>query len=469
MTPHDRVRLEILRPAAGGESLAHHDGRTVFVTGAIPGETVDAEITGESRRVLRARTVHVHEPSPHRVPDRRLVLGVPGAGGVEFAHVELAHSRTLKEQAARDQLTRIGGIDADDVGFRVVPAPSDAAEGEGAGIRWRTRVQCAVNDTGRLGMLAAGSHTVVPFQTGTIPLAVDELNALGLADVDMPGARRVELAVGHGSGALVLRGRAASDHADELVRRSRGWAGDWSVLVETATSGTGTRNDDAARPGRGAGRGGRRDGARRRAAGRGARNRGGASAGPIALVAGSGLVRERVPGIDRDLQVRGQGFWQVHRDAAAVLVDGVRRAVGEPGRGLVLDLYSGAGLLGIALAEQGHRVAGIEGSAEAVSDARENAAGLDARFEAGRVERAALVPDARVAVLDPPRSGAGPAVVDALLASSVERIVHVSCDGATLARDLRRLADGGFAVSSVVAHDLFPVTGHLEFLAVLDR
>ncbi|GAA4508026.1 class I SAM-dependent RNA methyltransferase [Brevibacterium yomogidense] len=469
MTPHDRVRLEILRPAAGGESLAHYDGRTVFVAGAIPGETVDAEITGESRRVLRAETVHVHEPSPHRVPDRRLMLGVPGAGGFEFAHVELAHSRTLKEQAARDQLTRIGGIDTDDVGFRVVPAPTDAAGGEGAGIRWRTRVQCAVDDAGRLGMLAPGSHTVIPFERSAIPLAVDELNALGLADLEVPGATRVELAVGHGAGALVLRGRAASDHAEALVGRSREWAGDWSVLVEAAESGTGPRGDDSARPRRGPARGGRRSGPRRRAADRGARNRGGSSAGPLALAAGSGLVRERVPGIDRDLHVRGQGFWQVHRDAAGVLVDGVRRAVGEPGRGLVLDLYSGAGLLGIALAEQGHRVAGIEGSAEAVADARENAAGLDARFEAGRVERAALVPDARVAVLDPPRSGAGPAVVDALLASSVERIVHVSCDGATLARDLRRLIDGGFSVSTIVAHDLFPVTGHLELLAVLDR
>jgi tRNA/tmRNA/rRNA uracil-C5-methylase (TrmA/RlmC/RlmD family) len=143
--------------------------------------------------------------------------------------------------------------------------------------------------------------------------------------------------------------------------------------------------------------------------------------------------------------------------------------VWEPGDGQVLDLYSGAGLLGIALAEDGHRVLGIEGSAEAVEDARANAHGLDARFTAGRVETAALVADARVAVLDPPRAGAGAAVVDALTASAVERIVHVACDGATLARDLRRLADGGFRIESVVAHDLFPLTGHLEFVAVLSR
>jgi tRNA/tmRNA/rRNA uracil-C5-methylase (TrmA/RlmC/RlmD family) len=180
-------------------------------------------------------------------------------------------------------------------------------------------------------------------------------------------------------------------------------------------------------------------------------------------------VRETVPGLGRDLTVRGAGFWQVHRDAAAVLTTAVRHAVGAPAGGRVLDLYCGAGLLGIALAEDGHRVLGIEGSAEAVEDARANADGLDARFTAGRVESAAVVEDARVAVLDPPRAGAGAAVVDALTASAVERIVHVSCDGATLARDLQRLVTGGFHLESVTAHDLFPLTGHVELVAVLSR
>ena len=180
-------------------------------------------------------------------------------------------------------------------------------------------------------------------------------------------------------------------------------------------------------------------------------------------------MRERVPGIERDLWVRGDGFWQVHRDAAGVLVESVRSSVGDPDDGTVLDLYCGAGLLGIGLAEQGHAIAGVEGSARAVADAVANARGLDARFDVGQVEGAASFAGARAAVLDPPRTGAGPTVVDALISSSVERIVHVSCDGATLARDLKRLAGGGFRVSSVVAHDLFPITGHLEFVAVLDR
>ncbi len=447
MSGQQRVTLEVLRSAAGGESLAHHDGRTVFVSGAIPGETVEAEVIGESRRVLRARTVEVLEASAHRVPDRRTALGVLGAGGLEFAHVELGHSRTLKQRAAADQLERIGGLDPEGLGFRVVPAPTEAtADSTGqysgpAGTRWRTRVQSAVAADGRLGMLAPGSHTVIPYGAGVVPLAVDEVNALGLTQLRLPGVTRVEVAVGHGTGAVVLRGTGAGEHADALAGRAAGWPGEWSILAE-------------------AGSRGRR---------RGARNRGGGSGRPLHTVRGDGWVRESVPGIDRDLRVRGDGFWQVHRDAAGVLVDSVRRAVGDPGEGTVLDLYCGAGLLGIGLAEQGHAVVGIEGSAPAVADAVANADGLDARFEVGRVEAVADLSGARAAVLDPPRSGAGPAVVDALLTSSVERVVHVSCDGATLARDLKRLAAGGFRVSSVLAHDLFPVTGHLEFVAVLDR
>jgi tRNA/tmRNA/rRNA uracil-C5-methylase (TrmA/RlmC/RlmD family) len=321
------------------------------------------------------------------------------------------------------------------------------------GTRWRTRVQSAVHPDGRPGMLEAGSHRVVPVEGDALPLAVPELDALHLTRRRFPGVTRIELAAGTDSGAIVLRGPDAAAAAQDLVPVLEHVPGDWSVLSAAAAPASSAA---------------RRSGGRR-SRGRGGRNRGGGAAVPLTLHTGSGFVTESVPGLGRSLRVRGAGFWQVHRDAAALLTRAVRSAVWEPGDGQVLDLYSGAGLLGIALAEDGHRVLGIEGSAEAVEDARANAHGLDARFTAGRVETAALVADARVAVLDPPRAGAGAAVVDALTASAVERIVHVACDGATLARDLRRLADGGFRIESVVAHDLFPLTGHLEFVAVLSR
>lgn len=452
MSAVEPVTLEILRPAAGGESIAHHDGRTVFVAGAIPGETVDAVLTDATAKILRATAVRVREASPHRVLDRREAMGVPGAGGIEFAHVDLAHARALKEQATADQLRRIGRIDPEAVGFSLLPAPSEAPaiDDAEAGTRWRTRVQVAVDEDGRPGMLAPASHRVIPIEGDALPLAVPELSALRLTDLRFPGVTRLELAAGTGSGAIILRGPGAAAAVPQTIRAVDSVPGDWSVFSAPPAGRT-----------RGRRRGARTD--------RGSRNRGGAAAAPLTLHTGTGHVRETVPGLGRGLTVRGAGFWQVHRDAAAVLTTAVRTAVGAPAGGRVLDLYSGAGLLGIALAEDGHRVLGIEGSAEAVEDARANAAGLDARFTAGRVESAAVVEGARVAVLDPPRAGAGAAVVDALTASAVERIVHVSCDGATLARDLQRLVTGGFHLESVIAHDLFPLTGHVELVAVLSR
>ncbi|WP_019159744.1 TRAM domain-containing protein, partial [Brevibacterium senegalense] len=234
------VTLSILRPAAGGESIAHHDGRTVFVTGAIPGETVDAVVTGASSRVLRATVTAVREASPHRVPDRREAMGVPGAGGIEFAHVALAHSRVLKEEAAADQLRRIGGIDPAAVDFALHPAPSEAPSGGAddtdpeAGTRWRTRVQSAVHPDGRPGMLEAGSHRVVPVEGDALPLAVPELDALHLTRRRFPGVTRIELAAGTDSGAIVLRGPDAAAAAQDLVPVLEHVPGDWSVLSAPA-------------------------------------------------------------------------------------------------------------------------------------------------------------------------------------------------------------------------------------------
>ncbi|WP_029088657.1 class I SAM-dependent RNA methyltransferase [Brevibacterium album] len=467
------ITVRALRPAAGGETLAHHDGRPVFLSGALPGEEVTARVTKASAKLLRAEVVEVLEASAHRVPDRRAELGAPGAGGVEFAHTTLAHSRTLKAEAASAQLSRLGGIDPAAAGFRVLPAPSEAAgevplpgseehEPADAATRWRTRVQLAVDAEGRAGMYAAGSHAVIPLQRDVVPLAVGEISGLGLAQERFPGLRRLEIACAADglSGAVVLRGPEAGAHAARVAGMSADWAGEWSVLAEEAPAGP-------ARAGRGAAR--RRGGGRNRSGGR---NRGGASAGGVDLVSGSGLVTERVPGLGRPLRVSGAGFWQVHRDAAGVLAGSVRTLLDAEALAsddTVLDLYCGAGLLGIALAEDGHRVLGVEGSAEAIERARENARGLDAEFRTGRVERLGEMPAARAAVLDPPRAGAGAEVVAALTASAVETLVYVSCDPATFARDAAGLRGGGFELVSAVGHDLFPLTGHLELVSLFRR
>ena len=183
-------------------------------------------------------------------------------------------------------------------------------------------------------------------------------------------------------------------------------------------------------------------------------------------------VTEHVAG--RAYRVSGGGFWQVHPGAAATLVGAVLEGL-EPRPGdAVLDLYAGVGLFAAALAERvapSGRVTAVESGRAAVADARVNLAGLPGvRVEAGRVDVVLRRRGKRAAdlvVLDPPRTGAGTSVVRSVAALRPRTIAYVACDPAALARDLRWFAESGYNVTSLRAFDLFPMTAHVECLAVL--
>ena len=179
---------------------------------------------------------------------------------------------------------------------------------------------------------------------------------------------------------------------------------------------------------------------------------------------------------ERAYRVSGSGFWQVHPGAATVLLDAVLAGLGAGPGDTVLDLYGGAGLFAAALAGRvapGGQVTLVESDQVAVADARHNLAGLPGvRVERGRVDhvlRRLRLGRADLVVLDPPRSGAGKTVVD-LLARRVRprRIAYVACDPAALARDLRWFAERGYRMTGLRAFDLFPMTHHVECVAVLE-
>ena len=415
----NHVELTVDAPAAGGESLARTKDGVVFMSGAIPGERVRVEITQTKKSFSRGRVIEVCEPSPHRVPDRRIAWGCPDVGGVEYAHVTVEHSRELKRLAALDQFSRIGKFDRDlmdrlEREFRVTPPHHDGEE-------WRTRVQLAVTG-GRIGMYRAGSHDIVPVTR--VPLAVPAINDLNLHQIDLTGAERVEIAVGDTGGAVTVVGR------EDVAHR----------LAEVVPPELSLMS---------------------RAAGR--RNR---SAGRTSLLSGSGRVSHTVRGVTFDLDA--EGFWQVHPDAADIL----SRGVVERARGDVADLFCGAGLLAIMVArETGARVWGVEGASLAIESARANAqrAGVDATFDVSRVEKLDALTDADTVVVDPPRAGLDPAVVRLIEASTCKRVVYVSCDGATFSRDARRLQNSGFECRDIQAFDLFPLTAHVEFIGSFDR
>ena len=409
------VDLEIGPVAHGGHCVARHEGRVVFVRHTLPGERVRARLTDASpdASFWRADAVEVLEASPDRVPSAWPAAGPGGVGGGELAHVALPAQRAWKRAVLAEQLRRLAKLDLEP---EVVAAPGDDARG---GLAWRTRIDLHVDAEGRAGMRAYRSHDVLPLTD--MPLATEHVAALGLFDRRWPAGSRIEaVAPADGSSALVLLDGAPFDlHSNRRDLR------------------------------------------------------------PNARAA----VREHVDvaGTAYDYRVAAAGFWQVHREAPALLASRVLEAVGDVAGATVLDLYSGAGLFSAPLADAigpDGRLVAVEGDERAVRDARRNAhdrpqvelhAGDVLDVLRGRGGAAPAVAAADVVVLDPPRTGAGRKVVDAIAALRPRRVVYVACDPAALARDVALLGERGWSDVTITGHDLFPMTHHLEAVAVLDR
>ncbi|WP_370942752.1 class I SAM-dependent RNA methyltransferase [Amycolatopsis sp. cg5] len=175
----------------------------------------------------------------------------------------------------------------------------------------------------------------------------------------------------------------------------------------------------------------------------------------------------------RDWRLDAHGFWQVHPDAADTFASLVGEWAEAPRGGRAWDLYAGVGLFASVLASQvgpGGDVLAIESGYQAVEDGRANLADLpQVRWECGRVERLleAAAKPVDVVVLDPPRKGAGKAVVEAIVAGQPDRIVYVACDPAALARDVATFAEHGYGLTDLRAFDAFPMTHHVECVALL--
>ncbi len=173
--------------------------------------------------------------------------------------------------------------------------------------------------------------------------------------------------------------------------------------------------------------------------------------------------------LGHDFRVSRGGFWQVHPDAPELLAEAVLAALAPKPGERALDLYAGAGLFSYALSSAGASVTAVEQVPTAAKDAWANCQGLDVAVVTADVETAlpGLRREVDVVVLDPPRTGASPAIMRQLAGMGPRAIAYVSCDGATLARDLRAAADAGYRLSTLWACDLFPMTAHLETLALL--
>jgi tRNA/tmRNA/rRNA uracil-C5-methylase (TrmA/RlmC/RlmD family) len=402
------LELDVGAPAHGGSCVARHDGRVVFVRHALPGERVRARVTEESKHFARADAIEVMQASEHRVVPRCDVAVPGGCGGCDWQHASGPFQRQIKAGVVAEQLKRLAGIDREVV---VEELPGD-------GFGWRTRVRFAVDTSGRAGFRRHRSHHVVA--TPRCVIAHPQVEAAEVEARQWEHVTEVEVAASVGTGERLVR--VASEHD-----------GPMRMYETTTTDGRTPTQPPSGRP----------------------------------------ALYEQA--IGRRWRVSAGGFWQVHPSAAEVLTEAVLGGLHPQAGEHALDLYAGVGLFAGALAMAvgpSGAVTAIESSAGAAADAVVNLADLaQARVLRGDVAHLLATPGRfgpiDVVVLDPPRSGAGAAVVQRIAALGARAVAYVACDPAALARDLATFAAGGFALSELRAFDLFPQTHHVECVAIV--
>jgi tRNA/tmRNA/rRNA uracil-C5-methylase (TrmA/RlmC/RlmD family) len=410
----------------------------VFVRHALPGERVRARVLErDTGRFWRAEAVEVLRASPDRVRARCAFAGPSGCGGCDWQHVAPAAQRRLKAAVVAEQLRRIGRVDPGEVEVEPVPGDLD-------GLGWRTRMRFAVDADGRPGLRRHRSHEVVPVSGCAI--AHPELAAVGVGDRRWPDVGAVEIAIGGGG---------PGDDGGGSGRPSR-----WDRLVVLEPSGRRGRPEVPALP---------------IPVSVAVRDRTG-----LHRIRGRTWLGERVRVGGRDVRFRvtGAGFWQVHPGAAQTLLeavlDGVRARPGET----VWDLYAGAGLFTAGLADAvgpSGAVVSVESDPRACADARRNLHDIPTvllrrgtvRSVLAAAHDGSLPPRADVVVLDPPRSGAGREVTALVAGLGPRAVGYVACDPAALARDVALFAGHGYRLETLRAFDAFPMTHHVECLAVL--
>jgi 23S rRNA (uracil1939-C5)-methyltransferase len=433
------IELTITALSHSAEGIARHEGRVVFVPFALPGETVRAEIVEEKKGYARARLVEVIAPSPDRIAPRcphyfhlPSTLHSPpstACGGCQLQHLAYPAQLKHKTQTVIEQLTRIAGMPQPPV-RECLPSPAPhSGEREArsaspaqallapAPFGYRNHIQFAVTAEGALGYRAAQSRAIVPIRECPIaePVLMETFARIGLESA--PGLERLSLRAGVDDVLVVFEGDAPEVEVDLPVS---------AALLRPDVS-------------------------------------------TLAL-AGRDYVLMEVKG--REFKVSAGAFFQVNGAVAALLVDEVLRALALRGGETVLDLYSGVGLFTAFIAPLAARVIGIETFEPAVDDAAINLDEFDhVELYCAPVEAVLPTLDVRAdgVLLDPPRAGCAPEVLDALLAVEAARVVYVSCDPATFARDAKRLLAGGYTLDFVQPLDMFPHTYHIECVARFTR
>lgn len=425
-----------------GQGVGRADGLVVFVTGGLPGERVRFAVDEVKRNYAGAHVVSIEEASADRVDSGCPVF--PRCGGCQTLHLRYDAERAWKKRLVADAVARIGGIKDAPVADVVTAQPG------GGGYRNKVGLVCKWDrGAARLGFYAARSHRLVAIDgcPVLIPRLQDAVERIVRFARDFPQAM-------HGVAHVVAR---ASATGSELVVSFNGKEPNKalrSVVPELekripALTGIVSNWDP---PSANAVFGRR-----------------------FATLSGSPVVRERISEATFTFGIAS--FFQINTALLELLA--ARLIERLHGARRVVDLYAGVGTFAILLGKTGVATTGVESYKPAVDEAAANAAhnGItNAAFECAPVAEAvagergrSLLSGADAVIVDPPRKGCEEGVLSAIAANGVNRVLYVSCNPATLARDAGILASAGYALRSVQPFDMFPHTGHVEALAEFER
>ena len=444
----EKVTLEITGLNHDGEGVGRVRGFTVFVPWTAPGDRVEAEIISLQKNYARALPCDIIQPSPYRQEAPSSYYG--SCGGCRLQHIQYEEQLRLKRQMVVDALQRLGGVD-----LMVHPVIGMADPWH-----YRNKAQYPVAlDGGKLkiGFFQPRSHNLVDVRRCLIQHPASEwvvgamrslIPKLGISVYDEKEHRgllrhlitRTSFSSAEVLLVLVTNGQdlpARERLVRELTQQVNGLVGVvQNVNTRRGNVITGEEN---------------------------------------ILLWGRDYVVEELG--ELCFQISAGSFFQVNSQQAEVLFNLVRDYADLKGGETVFDLYCGSGAISLFLSGQAARVIGVESYAPAVEDAKKNARLNkinNVEFHAGRAEE--LMPamleeglTADLVVLDPPRKGCEEKLLAALAEMQPPRIIYVSCNPATLARDLRYLVERGYAVREVQPVDMFPHTAHVECVVLMTR
>ena len=430
---------------AEGQGIAKVDGCAVFVPNAIVGERVELRIEKAQRTWAAGKITQILEKSPHRVNRECPVAKL--CGGCDFYHMDYAEETRLKADRVLQALNRIGGESLQQM--PILEAPTCHG--------YRNKAQYPVaSKKGRAyaGFFRAGTHQVVendrclilPEETDLVKkIVIDYVNHFRISAYDETAHKGLLRHIYVRRGAvskqvlvcLAVNGRKLP-HSEVLIEKLRAVPGFATLVLSVNTKKGNTVLGDE-----------------------------------FITLYGPGYIEDTLCGLDFRLSARS--FYQVNHHQAQRLYEAAITQAGITKADTVLDMYCGVGTITLCMAKAAGKVIGVEVVAQAVEDAKDNARrnGIEnAEFFCGDAGQAALDLEAKgikadVAVVDPPRKGLNADAIEALCRMAPRRIVYVSCDPATLARDVAIFKTRGYAVQNAIACDLFPRCAHVESIVCL--